>query len=234
MLPKLKQAGFNWLAFGIEAANSRVQADVDKRFDEEEVYETMARTKDAGINVIGNFIFGLPEDDHDSMRETLDLALDLNCEFANLYSTMAYPGSPLYTMAVAQNWALPETWSGYSQHSARPPLPTNHLTSAEVLAFRDRAFQKYFSSPGYLNMIGEKFGQETVEHIRQMTAYRLQRDLLDGTAEAESTLLPADDTEPVTSGNWAWIDSIGADPTSTRLKLRSLECCPSKKNRSKA
>jgi len=176
MLPKLKQAGFNWLAFGIEAANSRVQADVDKRFDEEEVYETVARTKDAGINVIGNFIFGLPEDDHDSMRETLDLALDLNCEFANLYSTMAYPGSPLYTMAVAQNWELPETWSGYSQHSVdSKPLRTKYLTSAEVLEFRDRAFQKYFSSPGYLNMIGEKFGQETVEHIRQMMGHKLVR-----------------------------------------------------------
>ena len=107
MLPKLKQAGFNWLAFGIEAANSRVQADVDKRFDEEDVYDTVAKTKAAGINIIGNFIFGLPEDDDASMQETLDMALRLNCEFANLYSAMAYPGSPLYTMALTQNWELP-------------------------------------------------------------------------------------------------------------------------------
>jgi len=32
------------------------------------------------MNVIGNFIFGLPEDDLSSMRATLDLALDVNCE----------------------------------------------------------------------------------------------------------------------------------------------------------
>ena len=30
------------------------------------------------------------------MQATLDLALELNCEFANFYSAMAYPGSPLY------------------------------------------------------------------------------------------------------------------------------------------
>jgi anaerobic magnesium-protoporphyrin IX monomethyl ester cyclase len=176
MLPKLKQAGFNWLAFGIEAANSRVQADVDKRFDEEDVYDTIAKTKAAGINIIGNFIFGLPEDDEASMQETLDMALGLNCEFANLYSAMAYPGSPLYTMALTQNWELPERWSGYSQHSIdSKPLRTKYLTSAEVLKFRDEAFQAYFKAPSYLNMVSEKFGLETVEHIHGMTSHKLVR-----------------------------------------------------------
>jgi anaerobic magnesium-protoporphyrin IX monomethyl ester cyclase len=176
MLPKLKQAGFNWLAFGIEAANSRVQADVDKRFDEEDVYETVAKTKAAGINIIGNFIFGLPEDDDASMRETLDMALRLNCEFANLYSAMAYPGSPLYTMALTQNWELPENWSGYSQHAVdSKPLRTKYLTSAQVLKFRDEAFQGYFDAPSYLNMVRERFGQKTVDHIRHMTGHKLVR-----------------------------------------------------------
>ena len=52
----------------------------------------------AGINVIGNFIFGLPDDDLETMQQTLALAQELNCEFANFYSAMAYPGSPLYRM----------------------------------------------------------------------------------------------------------------------------------------
>ncbi|MGE5194657.1 MAG: B12-binding domain-containing radical SAM protein [Deltaproteobacteria bacterium] len=176
MLPRLREAGFNWLAFGIEAANSRVQADVDKRFDEEDVYETVAKVKAAGINIIGNFIFGLPEDDRASMQETLDMALKLNCEFANLYSAMAYPGSPLYNMALAQGWELPEKWSGYSQHSVdSKPLRTKYLSSAEVLSFRDEAFQRYFTAPGYLDMVRARFGQETVDHIRQMTAHKLVR-----------------------------------------------------------
>jgi anaerobic magnesium-protoporphyrin IX monomethyl ester cyclase len=176
MLPRLKEAGFNWLAFGIEAANSRVQADVDKRFNEEDVFETVARVKAAGIHIIGNYIFGLPEDDHASMQETLDMALELNCEFANLYSAMAYPGSPLYTMALAQGWELPEKWSGYSQHSVdSKPLRTKYLTSAEVLKFRDEAFQAYFNAPGYLNLVREKFGPETSDHIREMTRHKLVR-----------------------------------------------------------
>ena len=43
MLPKLKQAGFNWLAFGIEAANAKVRDDVQKGFDQDDIFETLAQ-----------------------------------------------------------------------------------------------------------------------------------------------------------------------------------------------
>ena len=176
MLDKLKQAGFNWLAFGIEAASDRVRDDVQKGIDREKIYQTIQKVRDAGINVIANYIFGLPEDDLESMQETLDLALNLNCEFANFYSAMAYPGSQLYNMAIQEGWDLPKTWSGYSQHAVDTlPLPTKYLSASEVLAFRDRAFHIYFENPKYLTAIEEKFGQETVDRIRQMAEHKLER-----------------------------------------------------------
>ena len=176
MVDKLKRAGFNWIALGIEAASEHVREEVQKGFDANDVFETVKKIQDAGIYVIGNYIFGLPEDDTKSMQATLDLALKLNCEFANFYSTMAYPGSALYQMALDKGWPLPENWSGYSQHSVDTlPLPTQHVSAGEVLRFRDRAFQAYFNSPSYLDMVRVKFGAETVKHIREMTAHQLVR-----------------------------------------------------------
>ena len=103
----------------------------------------------AGINVIGNYIFGLPEDDLDTMQATLDLALDLNCEFANFYSAMAYPGSPLYDAGrCGRACRCRARWTGYSQHSRDClPLPTRHLPAREVLRFRDEAFQTLLHPP---------------------------------------------------------------------------------------
>ncbi len=176
MVDKLKRAGFDWLAFGIEAANARVRDDVQKGFGEELIFKTLEKVRAADIYVIGNYIFGLPEDDHQTMQQTLDLALDLNCEFSNFYSAMAYPGSKLYQVALQEGWPLPSTWSGYSQHSVDSlPLPTKHLSAGEVLEFRDRAFQVYFNSPRYLRMIEQKFGAETAQHIREMTVHKLVR-----------------------------------------------------------
>ena len=172
MLDKLKAAGFNWLAFGIEAGADRVRDNVDKSFGEDEVRDVIRQVHDAGINVIGNYIFGLPEDDHQTMQATLDLALDLNCEFSNFYSAMAYPGSPLYSLAVRQETPLPERWTGYSQHSRDcTPLPTYHITAPEVLRFRDQAFVTYHTSPSYLDRVQRRFGVETVAHLRNGGAY---------------------------------------------------------------
>ena len=176
MLDKLKRAGFNWLAFGIEAASERVRDDVDKGFGQEEIFRTLEKVRAAGINVIANYIFGLPEDNLESMQATLDLALELNCEFANFYSAMAYPGSQLYSMSIKEGWPLPQDWSGYSQHAVNTlPLPTKHLSGAEVLRFRDHSFHVYFNSPTYISMISEKFGSETARHVQEMASHKLVR-----------------------------------------------------------
>jgi anaerobic magnesium-protoporphyrin IX monomethyl ester cyclase len=193
MLDKLKKAGFHWLAFGIEAGADRVRDNVDKSFDQKEVYEIIGRVRDAGINVIGNYIFGLPEDDLETMQATLDLAIDLNCEFANFYSAMAYPGSPLYSLAVRQGVPLPENWTGYSQHSRDClPLPTRYLTARDVLQFRDNAFLRYYTNPRYLEMVGARFGPETLAHVRSITRYRLERDLISGKMKVPLVTLPAE------------------------------------------
>lgn len=176
MVDKLKQAGINWLAFGIEAANAKVRDEVQKGFDQDDIYRTLKRVEKAGLYVIGNYIFGLPEDDHQTMQQTLDMALDLNCEFANFYCAMAYPGSALYQTARREGWALPKTWTGYSQHSVDTlPLPTKHLTAAEVLRFRDNAFNTYYTNPRYLDLVRQKFGEPTVQHLREMTTHKLER-----------------------------------------------------------
>jgi anaerobic magnesium-protoporphyrin IX monomethyl ester cyclase len=181
MLDMLKRAGVNWLAFGIEAADSRVQKDINKLIEAKSIRQIIRQVQDAGINVIGNYIFGLPEDDLKTMQATLDLSLELNCEFANFYTAMAYPGSALYRQAQALGWELPATWRGYSQHAVDTlPLRTRYLTSADVLSFRDEAFQQYYRTPSYLDLVERKFGAATRADVQAMTAHRLQRTITAG------------------------------------------------------
>src|SRR5207249_1869902 len=101
----LRAAGFRWLALGIESASKFVRDGVDKgRFQDDDIIKVVRKIQAAGINVIGNYIFGLPDDTRESMQATLDMAIEANCEFANFYSAMAYPGSKLYTLALEKGW----------------------------------------------------------------------------------------------------------------------------------
>lgn len=179
MLSKMKQAGINWLCLGIESGSERVRQDVHKQYAPEKLLRTVEKINAAGIYIIANYLFGLPEDDLDSMEETLQLAMALNCEFANFYSAMAYPGSRLYQRAVEEKLPLPTSWTGYSQHAYDTlPLPTKYLPGTEVLRFRDQAFQRYFSNPDYLVKIERIFGGHVAEHVREMTAKKLPRKYL--------------------------------------------------------
>jgi anaerobic magnesium-protoporphyrin IX monomethyl ester cyclase len=180
MLEKLRRAGVRWLALGIESGSEHVRDGAEKSFSQGEIVEIVRQIQQAGISVIGNFIFGLPDDDIATMQETLKLATELNCEFANFYSAMAYPGSPLYRMAIENNWMLPESWSGFSQHSYDClPLPTEKVSAAEVLKFRDDAFDRYFTNKRYLDMVTQKFGWDTREHIELMTRHKLRRKIVE-------------------------------------------------------
>jgi anaerobic magnesium-protoporphyrin IX monomethyl ester cyclase len=179
-LSLLRRAGIRWLALGIESGSKKVRDEADKSLKSDDIKGIVEQIQQAGIHVIGNYIFGLPEDDLDTMRETLDLAKELNTEFANFYSGMAYPGSRLYETALQLHWELPESWSGYSQHAYdAKPLPTKHLAAAEVLRFRDAAFQEYFTNARYLDMVAQRFGLETRRHLEAMTQHKLRRKLLE-------------------------------------------------------
>lgn len=173
-LSLMRRAGIRWLALGIESGSAHVRDGAEKHLDADDIKDVVRWIRMEGINVIGNFIFGLPDDTRESMQATLRLAKDLNCEFANFYSAMAYPGSKLFEEADPKD--LPASWSGYSQHSYDTrPLPTATLSSREVLAFRDFAFHNYFEDERYLSMIEQKFGSQAVAHIRHMTTQHLPR-----------------------------------------------------------
>lgn len=180
LLDKMRRAGIRWLAFGFESGKKEVLEAATKGYAIDTVDEVVRMTYDAGIHILGNYMFGLPDDDEASMQATLDMALRINAEWGNFYTVMALPGSRLYDEALEKGWKLPETWAGYSQYGYDcQPLPTRHLSPAQVLAFRDRAFDAYYSDSRYLGKIESTFGSETLAHVRQMAAHTLKRRLVD-------------------------------------------------------
>ena len=71
---------------------------------------------------------------------------------------------------------MPDKWHGYAQLGYETlPLPTKHISAAEVLRFRDKAFDEYYRNPKYQEMIREKFGGEAVEHIEGMLKHEIER-----------------------------------------------------------
>lgn len=179
-LDLFKRAGVNWLALGVEAGNQLVRQEVSKgSFQEVNIREVCKTIQDADINIISNYIFGFPEDTIETMQQTLDLALELNTEMVNMYPCQALPGSPMYHIAKKNRWALPDSFEGYAFLSYESqPLPTKYLSAAQVLKFRDEAWQKYFTNPPYLDLVEKRFGLQERLNVEDMAKIKLKRKLL--------------------------------------------------------
>jgi radical SAM superfamily enzyme YgiQ (UPF0313 family) len=178
ILALLRRAGIRWICLGIESGSAHVRDGSHKTIDDSGIRYAVKSIQQAGINVLGNFIFGLPDDTFESMRATLDLAKSIECEYSNFYSAQGYPGSRLFNDTNPND--LPDSWAGYSQHSYEcRPLPTATLTSADVLRFRDDAFHEYFEDPDYIERLYRKFGSHAVSEVMKMTGTRLRRKILE-------------------------------------------------------
>ena len=180
MLELFKNAGVNWLALGVEAGNQTVRQEVSKgSFKEINIRDICNKIQKYNINIISNYIFGFPQDTIETMQETLNLALELNTEMANMYPCQALPGSPIHNEAKNKKWKLPDTFEGYGFLSYEcQPLPTNYLKAEDVLKFRDDAWLKYFTNKDYLQLVEDKFGSKQKKNVIEMSKIKLKRKIL--------------------------------------------------------
>lgn len=179
-LDTLKKAGVNWLALGIENPNQTLRREFVKGgFEEVKITDLMKDIHNAGINIIGNYIFGLPPDTKESMKETLEFAKQNLTEEFNIYPAQALPGSPLYNQARKEGWKLPDRYAGYSMLSYwTENCSNNNLTAAEILKARDESYLEYHQNPEYLKLLENKFGIKARNFVEENTKIKLKRKIL--------------------------------------------------------
>lgn len=181
ILNKVREAGIKWLCLGIESGSKSIRLEVSKgKFEDVDVEKVVKQIEDADIQVLANYIYGLPGDTVDSIRNTFNLSLKLNTLGWNTYAAMALPGSQLYKDALEKNIDLPKKYSEFSFHSYdTKPLPTETLKAGEILKLRDDHFHEYFSNMNFQNKIKKKFGQNAVNNINTMLKVKLKRKLIE-------------------------------------------------------
>ena len=179
ILKLVRRAGIKWLALGIESGERSVRLEVDKgKFEDVDVRKVIQKVHEADINVMANYIFGLPGDTKETVKKTFDLSLELCTAGWNTYGAMALPGSYLYKKALEEGNQLPDTYEGFSFHSYETlPLPTEKLSAKEIITLRDEAFNQYHNHKPFLNLIEKKFGKEAVKNIVEMTKIKLKRKI---------------------------------------------------------
>jgi len=179
-LERLKKIGMNWVAYGIESVDRTVLTSTTKRYSQKLVEDLVKWNRDAGLNICADAIFGLWDDGYDTMNATRDFLIENNFEWINIYPGYAYPGTPLYEEYLQKKIIEePKSWHQYSMYGYEGgALPSKHLTSAQILKYRDDTFREYFSRPEFLTYLEKKFDAETSDHVKDMVKIKLKRKML--------------------------------------------------------
>ncbi len=155
ILSQLKRAGCTWICYGIESGSQRILDLINKRTSKEQIRETIAITKEAGILIRGYFMLGLPTETLDEMEETLRFAIELDLDIASFSLFIPFPGTVDYKRAQQTSQFFdPE----YFLHKIVPEFNfldapiyvPDGMTAGQLLAFHKKAYTRYYFRPKIL------------------------------------------------------------------------------------
>jgi len=145
----MKRGGCHTVMMGVESASPDVLAKYQKHYDVAQVRAGFARAKRHGLRTVGTFIIGLPEETEDSIRASLDLALELELDFMSLNMAVPRFGTPFRQRAIELGLVDADDLV-MDQGGADAKLPTRALDRATMLALKKRMVRRFYLRPSYL------------------------------------------------------------------------------------
>jgi radical SAM superfamily enzyme YgiQ (UPF0313 family) len=142
---KMKKAGCWILFLGIESGCQRILDAMWKGITVEQIKRAVKMIKNAGIQVLGSFIIGFPEDTMESIKQTIDFAKSLNLDYAEFSILTPYPGSPIFNFALENDLLLTEDWSKYT--AIEPVMKIKDLTEKQLKSFLQKAYISLYLRP---------------------------------------------------------------------------------------
>jgi len=152
MLRIMKEAGCGMIGFGFESGNQRILNLMNKKESLQNAVESVKLCKKAGIGVEGAFILGYPGEDEQSIQDTIDFALRLDCETAAFFIAIPYPGTELYFEALKKGYLKKDPdWREFAPVSnMESPMIIPNLTPKELENWKKRAYRAYYLRPKYI------------------------------------------------------------------------------------
>jgi len=97
MLPLMKKANCNFLAFGVEAGTQKVLDRLNKNQTLEQIENAIKEAKRIGIETVhGFFLIGSPDETEEDIKESFRFAAKLNLDTFGFNRLCAYRGTPLW------------------------------------------------------------------------------------------------------------------------------------------
>jgi hopanoid biosynthesis associated radical SAM protein HpnJ len=165
-LKAMKEAGCRLLIVGYESGDPQILKNIKKGATVERARQFTKDCHKLGLVVHGDFILGLPGETHDTIRNTVAFAKELDVETIQVSVAHAYPGTELYDYAVKNGFMVGDNKmvdEGGHQlaHIQYPGLPAD-----DILEAVHRFYDEYYFRPKAVFRILRKAAFNSVDRKR--------------------------------------------------------------------
>ena len=177
LLALMKRAGCHTIQLGVETADDALLERYSKGLSSGKVRAAVALCKQAGIRVLAHYMLGLPGDDEKKIEHTINLALELDTEFASFNVAMPRMGTTFRADALRQGLISDET-TVLDNSRSMPVYDLPGLPRERLWQLRNHAIRRFHLRPSYIarRLIGVRSVYELTELFRE--GYSLLRSTL--------------------------------------------------------
>jgi anaerobic magnesium-protoporphyrin IX monomethyl ester cyclase len=164
-LAKTMKRGGCWeIFYGIESVNQDSLNVIRKGLTPKMVKDAVKATQDAGIEVRGLFMLGLPKETPETAQKTIDFAKELNVDYAQFTVTTPHKGTDLYSVARQYGMFAEEDDSKWSQNEA-VFVPNGYRDQKELQLMVRSAYRQFYLRPKYV--LGRIMSMKSKDDLKQ-------------------------------------------------------------------
>jgi|TARA_B100001964_G_scaffold239710_1_gene307872 radical SAM superfamily enzyme YgiQ (UPF0313 family) len=154
LLILMRKAGCWNIFYGYETAVDDLAKNIlsnRKNRNFEKMKQVAQWTKEAGIEVRGSFLIGLPGETPELAKQTVKNAIELDPDYAQFTIVCPYPGTKLQKEIKQGKWGkfIEEDFEKYHQWDVTW-LPEGYNSVEELKNMNRYAFRKFYLRPGYI------------------------------------------------------------------------------------
>jgi radical SAM superfamily enzyme YgiQ (UPF0313 family) len=130
----MKQAGCEWMLFGVESADERILQTVKKGITRDDVRRGVRIASEAGVNVFNSFILGLPGESRETAHKSLAFGDELYQKYGAKYGfhmLAPLPGTEIYERA--EDYGIRILSRNWTRYNANEPITETATMSREMV-----------------------------------------------------------------------------------------------------
>lgn len=168
MMRLLKLSGCDLIEFGVESGNQAMLDRYEKDTTLEQIREAFRLARKLKLSTLATFVLGLPGETHETMQQTLDLALEIEPSFCSFNMASPQPATQLRRTMVEQGLLDPERPAILDSSRSLPVFSTATLSNEEVYRFRNQAIRRFYGRPSYVwrRLCLIRSTEELLNHVR--------------------------------------------------------------------